>query len=121
MPAGEPADIDRMKAVDVLARRDGRDHRLSASICLRQRQLHQDAVHGGIGVEPGDQREQLGLRRALGEPVIERAHARLHGRAFLAADIDLARGMTAHQDDRQSGHETVRLRQPFHLLRDLGP
>ena len=28
---------------------------------LRQRQLHQDAVHRWVGVELGDQRQQLGL------------------------------------------------------------
>ncbi len=35
---------------------------VSAIDLLRQRHLHEDAVHRSVGVEPVDEREQLGLR-----------------------------------------------------------
>ena len=57
----------RVEAVDVLGRVDRVDDALRVDL-LRQRQLHQDAVDRGIGVEPRDQGEQLGLagRRPAG-------------------------------------------------------
>ena len=61
----QPADVVRMEAVDVLARIDALGHALRIDL-LRQRQLHQDAVDRGIGVERVDQRQQLGFRRVAG-------------------------------------------------------
>ena len=54
----QPADIDRMKAVDVLGDVDRLDHARGIDL-RRQRQLHQDAVHGGIAVERIDPCQQL--------------------------------------------------------------
>ena len=56
----QPADIDGMEAVDILGRIDRQQHVRGVDV-PGQRQLHQDAVHAGIGVEPGDQRQQVGL------------------------------------------------------------
>ena len=42
----QPADIDRMEAVDILVRIDGQQHVRGVDV-LGQRQLHQDAVHAG--------------------------------------------------------------------------
>ena len=58
----EPADVHRMKAVDVLGGID-RVQDLLAVDLPRQRKLHQDAVHGRIGVELSDQRQQIGFAR----------------------------------------------------------
>ena len=49
-PGRQAAGIHRMEAVDVLGRIDRGDDLLRIDL-LRQRQLHQDAVDGGIGVE----------------------------------------------------------------------
>ena len=56
----QPADIDRVEAVHVLGRVDRLDHRAGADL-LGQRQLHQDAVHRRVGIEPRDHRQQFGL------------------------------------------------------------
>ena len=54
-----------------------------ASICARQRQLHQDAVHHRIAVEAADQRQQVGLAHRRRQAMIERAHAAADGRLGL--------------------------------------
>ena len=110
--------IDRMKAVDVLGRIDGGDHLLRVDL-RRQRELHQDAVHGRIGVEPADQREQLGLGRGRRQPMIERPHAAADGHLHLAADIDLARRIVADQHDREPGRDAAVADQPVHRVGDL--
>jgi 3-isopropylmalate/(R)-2-methylmalate dehydratase large subunit len=51
-----------VEAVHVLRRQDALDDGLRIDL-RRQRQLHQDAVDGVIGVQPVHQRQQLGLRR----------------------------------------------------------
>ena len=91
-----------MKAVDVLGRIDGQQHVRGVDV-PGQRQLHQDAVHAGIGVEPGDQRQQLGLGGLLGQAMIEARHAELGRHLALAAHIDLAGRIGADQDRRQAG------------------
>jgi hypothetical protein len=61
LPEQQLADVDRVKAVDVLAVIDRAENLVLVEV-LRQRRLHEDAVHRGIGVELRDEREQLGLR-----------------------------------------------------------
>ena len=53
-PLHQPADVDRVEAVDVLRRIDGVEDllRRAASHRRRQRRLHQDAVVHRAGVEP---------------------------------------------------------------------
>ena len=58
---GEPAGVDRVEAVDVLVGIDGEDDRVGVDM-RRQRQLDEDPVDRGVGVEAVDQGEQLGLR-----------------------------------------------------------
>ena len=75
-----------------------------SSICVGQRQLDEDAVDRVVGVEPLDEREQLGLagrRRAswcskLAMPASTR-------RLALVADIDLARRILADQHHGEAG------------------
>jgi hypothetical protein len=51
-----------VEAVDILLGRDG-SMTLWRRCAGRQRQLHQDAVDGRVGVELVDARQQLGLAR----------------------------------------------------------
>ncbi len=64
----QPASIDRVKAVDILGRIDGGQHR-RAIHAGRQRQLHEDAVHVVARIQLFDQRNQLrgagGCRQAM--------------------------------------------------------
>ena len=94
--AGEPAGIVRVQPVDILGRIDGVDDGFGIDR-FRQRQLHENAVHGGIAVELRDQRQQVGLRDIGRQPVLERGHAGGLGLRVLAADIDLAGGVVADQ------------------------
>jgi hypothetical protein len=48
----------------------------SASICRGQRQLHQNAMHRRIGIQPRDQRQQIGLRGLGGQLVLDPAARR---------------------------------------------
>jgi len=73
---GEPPGVDRMKAIDVLGRIIASEHLLGVDL-LRQRQLHQDAVHRRIGIELVHQRHQFGLAHAVRQAMVERRHAGL--------------------------------------------
>ena len=114
---GKPAGIDRMKAIDVLPRIDGIQHLLGIDL-LRQRQLHQDAMHRRVGVELLHQRHQFGLVDAVRQPMIERLHAGFLRRLGLAADIGLARRIVAGQHDRKPGRNAMLRGETFHLARD---
>ena len=59
--AGEASGIVRMQPVDVLGGIDGIDDGFGIKR-FRQRQLHQNAVHGRIAIERSDQRQQIALR-----------------------------------------------------------
>ena len=91
-----------MEAVDVLVGID-REQDMRRVDVLGQRQLHQDAVHGRIAVQPGDQLQQLGFGRALGQAMVEARHAELGRDAALAPHIDLAGGIVADQHRGEAG------------------
>ncbi len=95
-------DVVGVEAVDVLHRQDRLGHRFLVDV-PGQRQLDQDAVDGGVGIEPRDQVEQLDLRRRRRQVVGERAHAHRLGRPPLVADVDLRRRVLAHQHDGEPG------------------
>ena len=101
-PMLELADVDRVKAVHVLGRDDRVEHPLAVDV-LRQRELHQEAVDPGIGVEPLDHREQLGLGASLGQADGLRVHPRLVARLALGLHVDLARRVLADDHHRQAG------------------
>ena len=105
----QPADVDRVKAIDVLRRIDGKEDLRGVDV-PGQRQLHQDTADRGIGVQPADQFQQLGLRGLRRQAMIEARHADLGGCLALAADVDLARGIGADQHRREAG--------PGHTLGD---
>ena len=96
----QPAGADRGQAIDVLARVDPVDHRLLVEM-VGKRQLDEDAVDRGIGVEPVDQRVQRLLGGIGGKQVLEALHAAGHGLLALVADIDLAGRILADQHHRE--------------------
>ncbi|MGY3032469.1 hypothetical protein ACVIIV_001639 [Bradyrhizobium sp. USDA 4354] len=118
--AGEPAGIVRMQAIDILGRIDGVDDGLGVQP-LRQRQLHENAVHGGIAVELCDQRQQIALRDVGRQLVLERGHAGGLGLGMLGTDIDLAGGVVADQHHREARHQIVLALDAGDLLSDAGP
>ena len=108
-----------MKAVDVLGRIDRGDDARRIDL-RRQWQLHQDAVHGGIGVELTDKAKELvGAGRGR-QMKIKRLHADFDDSARLAAHVGFARRIFADQDHRQAGNETMRGCKPPRLRRHGG-
>ena len=75
-----------MEAIDILARVDAVDEAAGVGYA-GQRQLHQDAVHLRVGIEPVDQGEQLRFSGARGQVEIECGDAHLVGRAALVAHV----------------------------------
>ena len=76
----------------------------------RRRELEQDPRHARVGVELGEQRLDLGLRRVGGQPVVEALHADLVRRLLLAADVDGGGGVLPDQHGRQAGRRRGRRR-----------
>ena len=91
-----------MEAVDVLFGRDGSDDEFGGEV-LRKRKLHEDAVHGVVMVQSVDDGEEFGFGRFDGHADFIRADARALAGADLVADVDLAGGILAHEDDGESG------------------
>ena len=95
------------EAVDVLRRVDRGDHLVLVDL-LGQRQLDEDPVDLVVGVQLGDQREQLVLRRLGVELVVDRAHPDLLGGAGACCDVDLRGRVVADQHGREPGRAAVR-------------
>ena len=85
-----------METVDILVGIDRGNDLLLVHV-LRQRQLHENAIDGRIGVQLFDQREEVGLRRLGRQLVLEARHTGFHRLLALGADVDLARRVLAHQ------------------------
>ena len=98
----QPADIDRMEAVDVLAGSTA-SSTCEVSMCLGSGSCTRMPCTDGIGVEPGDQRQQLGLGGVGRQAMIEVRHAELGRDAALALHIDLAGGIVADQHRGEAG------------------
>ena len=84
-----------------------------------QRQLHQNAIHGGVGVHLGDDAQQFLLRGLCGDLAAQIEDAALLAVLFLAPDIHLGGGIFAHQDDCQTGAAGQGGGFRRHLLLDL--
>ena len=102
----QPAGVDDVEAVDILVRVDGVEHG-GLGDAVRQRQLHQDAMDGGIVVQAPHQREQRFPVRIRRQLVLEGVQPGLDGRPALVADIDLARRILADQHDGEAGRQAV--------------
>jgi hypothetical protein len=115
---GQAAEVDRVEAVGVLVGGD-RHEDLAGVEVARQGQLHDVAVHGGIGVELRHQVEKL-LPGGVGRQVVtERRHP--HGGAglVLTADVGVAARIVTDENRGQTGDDTA-LRQPGHALGEVG-
>ncbi len=117
--AGKPAGIVRMQPVDILGGIDGVDDGFGMKR-FRQRQLHQNAVHQRIAVEPRDQRQQIGLRDVGRQHMLERRHAGFLRLLVLAADIDLACGIVADQYHRKTRRQPALALHARNLSGDAG-
>ncbi len=96
---GEKTGIERMQAIDILARRNGFDHAARIEP-VGQWQLQQDSVDRRIGIELFDEGKQLHLARRRGKVVLDRMKpAGLRGLAF-GFDIDLTCRIVADKNDR---------------------
>ena len=98
---GQMADVFRMEAVHVLARVDPVDQAVGVRDA-RQRQLDQDAVDLGIGVELVDQGQQFGLGGAGRQVVIEGFDAHFLGRTALVAHVHGRGRVATHQHHGQA-------------------
>ena len=107
-----------MEPVHVLGRVDRVDHQIFVQVA-RQWQLNQDAMHRRVSVQLLDQRQQIGLGRVRVQLVLKRIHAHFYGLLALGPDINLRRGVFAHQHNRQAGGDTVFLFQPRDVARHL--
>ena len=114
----QPADVLRMKRVDVLRRAHGQQHAVRIDL-RRQRQLHQDAVDRLVLVQLGDQLEQLVGRGARRQAVQLAFDADRLARLALVADVDFAGRIVAHEHRGQARHDAVVLNELDHLLGQL--
>ena len=103
-----------MEAVDVLRRIHRAQNRRLVHV-LRERQLHEDPVDGVVGVQLGDELEDLALGRVRREAMVARVDSGLVRRLVLRADVDVRRGIVADEDRR----EAHRLTERAHVLGDL--
>ena len=69
-------------------------------------------MHGGIGVERLDQRQQRRFGRVDGQSVLDRVEAASLGLPALACDIGPARWVFADQDDRETRRHALRDKRP---------
>jgi hypothetical protein len=92
----EASEVEGMEAVGVLGRVDP-PHRGLPVEAVRERQLQEDAVHGGVAVEGCDRAFHVGLGAVAREVVVVVDEAEAGGRASLVADVHLAGGVVTDQ------------------------
>ncbi len=97
-----------MQAVGVLRGIDPLQDRVGVEV-LRQRQLHDVAVAGRIGVELVDQRLDLILCRVCGQLALDRVHADRLGLSMLHSDVELRGRIRAHEHGRDAGDDAALL------------
>ena len=90
-----------METVDILARVDAVDE-LRGIAAIGQRQLHQDAVDSGVGVEPVDQRQQFGIAGIRRQVEVDGADTDLFRRSALVAHVHAGSRVAADQHHRQA-------------------
>ena len=108
-PAHEQAEAFRVEPVDVFGGHDALDDRLGIQV-VRQRHLHEDAVHGGIGVQRIDERVELSLRRGRRQSVIEAPDAHLFAVALLHSHVARRGGIIADEHHSETRRHAARLK-----------
>jgi len=119
-PREEPADVDGVEPVDVLAGVDRLDDHVGVDV-LRKGQLNEDAVDRGVGIETGDDLPESILRRLGGQPELARQEPGLCGGLLLAAHVDLRGGVIAHEDHGKARRDSFFLFQFIGLCPYLVP
>ena len=114
------AQVKGMQTVHILGRVQGLDYDRFLDLG-RQRQLNEDAVEPGVGVELRNQVQQFGLGGCLVEVEDLAEHPRLVAGPALVPHVDGGRGVTAHQHCRQAGGNAVLLLHLRHASGHLGP
>ncbi len=95
-----------MKSVDVFFGVDGADDEVGPDM-RRKRKLDEDAMNLGVGVELGDQGQQLGFGGGNRKPQGFALHAQLHRGLFLASRIADAGGVFTHQNHCEARTDTL--------------
>jgi hypothetical protein len=109
-PEVEAPHVDRVEAVDVLVRIDRCEHGVAVDL-IGERQLHEDAVHGVVGVELPDGAEHGLLRRLPRQAHHPPGQAeRLRG-LLLLRHVDLRGGVVADEKGDQAGRPARALRE----------
>ncbi len=112
---GQQPGIGDGEAIHILRRGNGGDDRIRIQV-LGQRELHQNAMHGGVIVEILNNGEQFRLGSLAGELVLEGGHAGLNRGSGLVADVDFGRRIVPDQNHGKARGE----RQRRNLRRDGG-
>ena len=120
LPRPQQAYVRDVEPVDILGRINRVDHQILVQM-FGQRQLHQNPVDLGIGVQLLDQRQQFRFGRLHVQLVLDRFHANLDGHLALGADIDLAGRVLSHQHNRQTRRNPVICFQTRHMGGNLPP
>ena len=92
----QEAGVRGMEAVHVLHRVDRVDDAVLVDL-LRQGELREDPGHARVGVQVGDEREQVGLGGVRGELVVDRLDAGLGAGLALHAHVDGRGGVVADE------------------------
>ncbi len=95
-----------MKTIHVLDRVDGVDDRLFLDVG-RQWQLHQDAVHGRVGVEFGNQVQDVGLAGGGRQAMFQGADTGFLGAQQLVAYVDMTGRIVTDQQYREGRYDTL--------------
>ena len=114
----EASAVDGVHPVNVLVRVYGEDD-LTLLDVGGQRQLDEDAVESGVGVELPHERDQLFLRGLLRQLERLAEHLRLVAGAALVAHVDGGGGVAADEHGREAGDDAEALRERVRLLGDL--
>ena len=113
------AHILRMEAIDILLRTNVPDDRVGIDV-LGQRHLHENAVHRRVTIQLLDERQQRRLCRIGRQTNRATGHARFARRPLLGAHIGRTGDIVAHEDHRETGHDTT-FTQRGHIARHIRP
>jgi hypothetical protein len=112
------ADVNVMKAIDVLRRCDRLRYPLFVQV-IGQRQLHENAVDTLILIERRDEIEHVLLGHVDGQRVPDRMEAASFRRALLVSYVYLARRVLTDDDHCKARLDAVIARQRRRFFRDL--
>ncbi len=88
---------------------------------IGQRHLHQDAVDRGIGIQPLDEAQELGLRGGVGQVVAHRHEPALLAGHALVAHVDVRGRVVADEHHGEPGPAFAARGEPVAFLANLAP